>query len=200
LVQILKRREVSKKYYLTLEDKRKEPKQLSKEIYYDMLRFWYGSTWEDLNNLKNNVSDRNFTYGPFTNVFFDHKVADPISSFSYVLMLGLVPTFRNYLISRELDIEDWGGECFLDNSCEFDIQQCDEDKMPCVNKKSFKNRSIKNKDKFFNLINLCESYHNKIKEMFVKECERNIRCFTISLEEIPDRCPKSWYKDKKWYL
>lgn len=192
--KILKQPTVSKQYYLSKEDYSKSRFDLSTEIYRDMLRYWYGPQWEDINE----KPEKRFTNGPFTNVFFDHKVADPISSFSYVFMLGLVPTLANYIIPPNF-IEDWGGECFLDNSCIYEqIIECNEDIMPCVSKKSFKTNNITRKDKFFDLINLCDKYHQKYIHIFIHECKRSIRAFTNFIENDTDRCPSSWYK-QKWF-
>jgi len=191
--KILKHPNASKKYYLSEKDYSKNRNILAKEIYHDMLRYWYGPQWSD----GDAKPEKRFTSGPFTNIFFDHKVADPISSFSYVFMLGLVPTLANYIVVPDF-IEDWGGECFLDNSCKYKIPECNEDIMPCVSKKSFKTNNIPRKDKFFDLINLCDKYHQKYIHIFIYKCKRSIRAFTNFIENDTDRCPRSWYK-QKWY-
>jgi len=146
-------------------------------------------TWQDFfGKTEENPSNQYpFNYGPDcpkTNVYFDHKIADPTSTLILPLVSGFVPIDDDYKVPHS-----WCGENHLKPDCNEEIG-------PCIKPTQNGNRAPHKR--FYALINKCK-YGEHI-QAFVKKYKYNIFDLTNELMAyITDiRCPDSWYKKINW--
>ena len=149
------------------------------------------TVWNTMQNLFSKKETTKKTY-PFnygadcaeSNVYFDHKIADPTSTLIVPLISGYVPTDSDYIVPHS-----WCGKNHLHSDC-------DEALGPCIKPTPLGNKVPPKR--FYALINKCK-YGEHIQSFFK---QHNYNIFDITNEFMADvtevRCPDSWYKKINW--
>ena len=116
-----------------------------------------------------------------TNIYFDHKIADPPSTLLLPLITGYVPIDDDYVHHYDY----WCGKDHLTN-------KCDESTSGCIRPRA--NGNKKTKKQFYALIDKCK--YGDYLQKYMKKYKYNLFDLTGEIENdaLDIRCPFSWYK------